>query len=49
MDLRMGAVHRERREVQGYLILCDLIPGFREDIKEKARLSEDFEEICDTV
>ena len=38
-----------RREVEGYLILCDEIAGFREGMKDKAKQMTDFKAICDTV
>ena len=38
-----------RRKVEGWVIMCAQIPGFRESMKELAKQTADFRRICNTV
>ena len=38
-----------RRNIEGWLLLCDRIPGFREYLKEAGKQTSDLRRICVTV
>ena len=38
-----------RRKVEGWMILCGQITGFRESMKDLAKQTADFKRICMTV
>ena len=38
-----------RRKVEGWMIMCAQIPGFRESMKDLAKQTADFRRICNTV
>ena len=46
MEMSIASV---RRKIEGWFILCDAIPGFREGMKGRAKQMAQFKSICDEV